>query len=306
MPLLASNQLRQFKEDGWLALPGVLGDALAASVRADIDEVMLTYDTTDGSVPLAPPGERSYRAVAIAERATLGALPVFAPVVQRVAELMAARSGGRPTFSFHHQHASRFEAGAAASAWHNDYEQYPQLDRDLLMCHCFYYPNGLDSTVGDLILQPRSHRVIMPRGRNQLGFDAEELPGSVTVDRLPPGSCVIVHSALLHGRRAKPGGENHPRYFTDVSYCQHRWDGVAHWPAYGIQNRPGVDTWGAVGGSLHGAVFEAHQRCGRDRTPLAIEYGIFNLDAFWDASQANEQQRAALRRQQRLSSGHRL
>ena len=51
----------------------------------------------------------------------------------RVRELMAASPAGRPTFSMHHQHCSRFEAGAAPSAWHNDYEQYPQLDRALLM-----------------------------------------------------------------------------------------------------------------------------------------------------------------------------
>ena len=88
------------------------------------------------------------------------------------------------------------------------------------MCHCFYYPNGLSGQVGDFILQPRSHKVVMPRGQNQLGFQDEELPGSVTIDDLPIGSCVIVHSALFHGRRAKPGGKDHPRYFTDVSYCQ--------------------------------------------------------------------------------------
>ena len=49
-------------------------------------------------------------------------------------------------------------------------------------------------------------------------------------DRLPPGSAVIVHSAVWHARRPKPGGERRGRYFIDVSYCQH---GVL-WPAYGV------------------------------------------------------------------------
>jgi hypothetical protein len=45
------------------------------------------------------------------------------------------------------------------------------------------------------------------------------------------GSAVIVHSALLHGRRAKPGGDPaKPRYFMDVSYCQ---PGPQRWPNYG-------------------------------------------------------------------------
>ena len=49
------------------------------------------------------------------------------------------------------------------------------------------------------------------------------------VNDLPPGSAVLVHSALWHARRAQPGGEDHPRYFADASYCQ---AGVT-WPSYG-------------------------------------------------------------------------
>ena len=59
-------------------------------------------------------------------------------------------------------------------------------------------------------------------------FGTENLPGSLVVDDLSPGSAIIVHSALWHARRPQPGGEEHPRYFIDVSYCQH---GVL-WPAY--------------------------------------------------------------------------
>ena len=79
--------------------------------------------------------------------------------------------------------------------------------------------------MGDLILVPRSQNTVIQRGRDLLGFQDDELPGSVTIDDLPEGSAVIVHSALIHGRRAKPGGEDHPRYFTDVSFCQHSRDG---------------------------------------------------------------------------------
>ena len=131
---LTAAEISTFEREGWLALPGILGAERSAHVRADIDEVMLDYDTTQGQVPQAPPGERSRRTIAIAEQPALGALPVFAPVVARVRQLMAASAGGRRTFSFHHQHASRFEAGAAASKWHVDYEQYPQLDRSRRLC----------------------------------------------------------------------------------------------------------------------------------------------------------------------------
>ena len=26
--------------------------------------------------------------------------------------------------------------------------EHTQIDRDLLMCHCFFYPSGLDGTIG--------------------------------------------------------------------------------------------------------------------------------------------------------------
>ena len=160
----------------------------------------------------------------------------------------------------------------------------------------------LDGQVGDLILQPRSHKVVMNQGNNLLGFEDEALPGSVTIDSLPEGSAVLVHSALLHGRRAKPGGEDRPRYFTDVSYCQHSLAGRAVWPSYGIQNRPGIDNWSETGGSLHAAVYEAHGRCGRGRSQLAIDNGIFDLSAFWGASSATPAQLAALEQRKRLSA----
>jgi hypothetical protein len=54
----------------------------------------------------------------------------------------------------------------------------------------------------------------------------------MVVDDLPPGSAVLVHSALWHARRAKPGGEGVPRYFADASYCE---AGV-QWPSYSRKN----------------------------------------------------------------------
>ena len=103
-----------------------------------------------------------------------------------------------------------------------DYEQTPQMDRELLMVHCFYYPNGLDGEIGDLMVLPKSHRSVMSRGAFSSIFRQEKLPGSIWFGSevaLPRGSVVIAHSALMHGRKQQPGGEpSKPRYFTDVSY----------------------------------------------------------------------------------------
>eukprot|EP01043_Picozoa_sp_COSAG02_P050701 COSAG02_NODE_5243_length_4508_cov_334.963484_4_plen_171_part_00 len=110
------------------------------------------------------------------------------------------------------------------------------------MCHAFVYLHGLTGEIGDLILLPGSHKTVMDK--NLMGdlFQQKPLPGSLSFGSeipLPPGSVVIVNSALVHGRRAMPGGEgSQPRYFTDISYCQH--SKSRHlWPSYEMFHKPG-------------------------------------------------------------------
>ena len=59
----------------------------------------------------------------------------------------------------------------------------------------------------------------------------------------PNGSAVIVHSALWHARRAKPGFVS-PRYFVDVSYCQR-----------------GKHRWTAYAGAKHSDIFKVRASC---------------------------------------------
>ena len=58
--------------------------------------------------------------------------------------------------------------------------QFPQVDRKLLMVHCFFYPNGLDGQVGDLMVQPRSQKVVMDRGRDVFGHLFGQLQNTST------------------------------------------------------------------------------------------------------------------------------
>ena len=151
----------------------------------------------------------------------LGLLTSEPKVMDRVEDLMTT------TFALHHIHASRQGTGTRASRWHQDYEQHPQTNRSHLMVHVFFYLNGLNGEVGDLLVLPKSHKTVT--ANNTFGmFDTEDLPGSLTFNNLAPGTAIIVHSAVQHARRPKPGGENNPRYFIDSSYCQ---TGVL-WPAY--------------------------------------------------------------------------
>ena len=134
---------------------------------------------------------------------------------------------GGSRFAMHHIHSTRFDTGADGVGWHQDYEQHPHTNRSHLMVHVFYYLNGLNGEVGDLLILPRSHDVVVQRDLRILG--TADLEGSLCFDDLEPGSAVVVHSAVWHARRPKPGAEDRSRYFVDVSYCQ---NGVS-WPAYG-------------------------------------------------------------------------
>ncbi len=123
-------------------------------------------------------------------------------------------------FAFHHLHSDRHTSDTKSKNWHHDYEQYPQTNRSHTMIHLFHYLNGLEGSVGDLVLLPGTHRLVMDK-KALTHFGDSSLPNEVVIDRLPPGSVVVLHSALIHARRAKSGDrEEKLRYFIDCSYCQ--------------------------------------------------------------------------------------
>ena len=97
----------------------------------------------------------------------------------------------------------------------HDYNAVPSIhDRETLSIHVFFYFAGLDGSIGDLLLLPRSQFTGTPvRGVGEI-FGTSDLPGSLTIDSLPEGSAVMLHSGLLHARRPKPGGG--VRHFVDA------------------------------------------------------------------------------------------
>jgi hypothetical protein len=196
--------LETFQDHGYAVFPGFLE-------KAEIDTLK---EAVDGHVA-AQPRRHAY----VDEQ--IGALTWHPRVGEMLDELM----GGQ--YVFHHIHAARHDAGTKGVAWHQDYEQYPQTNRSHLMVHVFFYLNGLNGTIGDLLLVPGSHR--FATDSHALTFlGTSDIPGAITVDDVPPGSVMIVHSAMWHARRAKPGGEDSPRWFVDASYCR---SGV-RWPSY--------------------------------------------------------------------------
>ncbi|MDX1933275.1 MAG: phytanoyl-CoA dioxygenase family protein [Capsulimonadales bacterium] len=208
---LSEAQAERFREEGYLIFPGFFDPTECASLKADIDR-------------LTDLRQRREKTPFLCEFPHLGPL-ISHP---RIMEIAGAVLG--PGFAFHHLHAVRQDAGTPGVCWHQDYEQIPQTNRSHVMVHFFYYLNGLNGTVGDLLFIPRTWKRVV--GNGDLCFlGTIDLPNMVTVNDLPPGSAVLVHSGLWHARRAQPGGEETPRYFADASYCQ---AGI-RWPSYGIR-----------------------------------------------------------------------
>ena len=210
--VLSDQEQQQFQEEGYITFPRFFDDAETQALKGGIDA--LEQARHDG------------QRLGTYEIPELGALLTHPKTMGVVEDVLG------PGFAFHHLHAVRQEAGASASNWHQDYEQIPQTNRSHGMVHVFYYLNGLNGEIGDLLFVPRTQNRVIDKGA--LSFlGTQDIPGTVVVNDLPPGSAVMVHSALWHARRPKPGGEGHPRYFADASYCQAgiRWPGYPHYPA---------------------------------------------------------------------------
>ena len=209
--VLTAAQKTRFDASGYLVLKGFLDRDARGRLEEEVDALATRRAA----------GERP----SVVHSRALALLTSHPRMIAIVGQLMGCRA-----FAMHHIHAARHDAGLPGVPWHQDYEQFPQSNRSHLMVHVFYYTDGLNGDIGDLLVVPGSQRSVVEGGALTL-FGTNDLPGSVTVDRLAPGSAIVVHSALFHARRAKPGGEGRRRYFIDVSYCQ---NGVL-WPGY-----PGV------------------------------------------------------------------
>lgn len=207
---LDADQLHQFDQSGYVVLPAFLDATEVAALRPEVDAwtdiVRAQRNRPERTRPQDKPPCIQL------ELPCHGQLIGHPRVMAITTQLMGTG------FAYHHLHTARHDPGTPGVPWHHDYEQHPQTNRSHVMVHFLYYLDGLDGTIGDLLVLPRSHKTIADRNLGVLGQG--DLPGMVVVDAIPPGSAVLVHSALWHARRAKPGGENRLRYFVDCSYCQ--------------------------------------------------------------------------------------
>ena len=215
---LNATQLSAFADRGYLVLSSFLPSELVATLKPEVDR-WVDGGLLDEATAYCLKGLRQPPPVMELELGEHGWLIGYPPLMAILAQLMG------PIFAFHHLHSSRHDSGSADKNWHHDYEQYPQTNRSHMMVHVFHYLDGLNGTIGDLVVLPGSQQIVAEK--NALSrFGAMPLPGEVAIENLPPGSTVIIHSGVFHARRAKAGGEGQPRYLIDCAYCQ----GGVRWP----------------------------------------------------------------------------
>ncbi|WP_246150424.1 phytanoyl-CoA dioxygenase family protein [Streptomyces qinzhouensis] len=210
-------QLSEFGEKGFLVLRGLLPAPFTERLKREVDHWVdsgLRQRSIDACLhPDRCPVPESVEL----ELAAHGELAVFPPLL----ELLEEKELLGPSFVFHHLHSDRRPAGAPGKAWHHDYEQRPQRHRRLPMVHALHYLQGLRPGMGALALMPGSHHEIAEKDARS-GLGTAVLPGEVLISELPPGSTVLLHSALFHARRAgaAPAAGDPGRYMIDASYCR--------------------------------------------------------------------------------------
>ncbi|MFF1903645.1 phytanoyl-CoA dioxygenase family protein [Kitasatospora sp. NPDC058218] len=210
---LGAAEREQFADSGYLVLPGLLPASFRNRLVSEVDRWVDDGLRARSIASCVDPDTYDAPPVLELELPGHGELLTHPVLMRLLSELMGA------PFVFHHLHSDRQSPGVTGKPWHHDYEPNDRSEPSLLMVHALHYLGGLDETVGSLAVLPGSHRE--PAGKTALAhLGTAELPGEVVIDRLPPGSTVLLNSALFHARRPAPGKGDRPRYFVDASYCQ--------------------------------------------------------------------------------------
>ncbi|MFD4658663.1 phytanoyl-CoA dioxygenase family protein [Kitasatospora sp. NPDC058444] len=208
-------QVRGFSERGYLVLPGWLPHGLVERLAREVDFwVDAGWRQRSIDACLRPADTAAPRVVEL-DLDAHGELAVHPPLL----DLLARAELLGDSYVFHHLHSDRRPCAGGGKSWHHDYEQPAEGGRRHPMVHALHYIRGLRPGMGALVVLPGSHREHLGKDAHcHLGTD--EIPGETLIDDLPPGSTVLLHSALFHTRRAPAVPEAGRRYMIDASYCR--------------------------------------------------------------------------------------
>ena len=122
---LTQEQIEQFLEEGYCALPGLIPPELNNRLRAEMDRRASDANGARGGSTL-----RGRHVVNYKELGMLCSLPM---VVEKLKQLFKAYGNGETEMAMHHIHANRQLPGVASSNWHRAPrdQQFPLLTLSL-------------------------------------------------------------------------------------------------------------------------------------------------------------------------------
>jgi ectoine hydroxylase-related dioxygenase (phytanoyl-CoA dioxygenase family) len=225
IPMLQSNQIEQYRRDGFLALPDVLSPARLSEACAVIDEfVEQARERTedDSTFVLEPSHSRETPRLARINQ-PVKAHPIFErimrsdEVLERVADLIG------PDIRYHHSKLNMKTASVGSPVeWHQDFVFFPHTNDDVLAVGI-----ALDDCTpenGCLLVIPGSHRRPI-LDHHQDGVFVGGVPSSlpeVAMDKsvaviVPAGGMSVHHSRTLHA--SAPNRSSKPRRLLLIEYA---------------------------------------------------------------------------------------
>jgi hypothetical protein len=224
MPLTRA-EIERYRDEGYLALPGLIPPARLARYVASFEEVVersRALEANGGGYHLAPDAEgrpqpgllHKVQGVCVVEPWVLE-LAREPELLDRVQSLL-----GPDVDVFGTKFFPMSTRGATSTGWHQDNHYFgTQSER---VVSCALYLHATDRENGCLRVAPGSHRAgelaAHARGSGQMAHgDWTEVEEERAVDlACPPGTAVLFSANLLHGARANASGR--PAYRTAWHY----------------------------------------------------------------------------------------
>jgi ectoine hydroxylase-related dioxygenase (phytanoyl-CoA dioxygenase family) len=223
--MLTSQQISDYRREGYLAVPEVVPGATLARVRAVVDEFVeqsrqMTKDDT--MFVLEPSHMRDSPRLARINQ-PVKVHPMFDQIMRssEVLDCVAAMIG--PDIRYHHSKLNMKTAGVGSPVeWHQDFVFFPHTNDDVLAVGI-----ALDDCTPDngcLLVVPGSHRgPILDHHQN--GVFVGAVPASlpdVAMDKavpviVPAGGMSVHHSRTLHA--SAPNRSSKPRRLLLIEYA---------------------------------------------------------------------------------------
>ena len=207
--VLAPAERERYVEDGYLVVPGYIGPAWLARLRAvvaDKIEASRALTASDDQFDLAPdhsaarPNIRRLRK-AVDQHPELWAFATDRAVVDLVADLLG------PDLRFHSGKLNfKWSAGGDAVRWHQDIQAWPHTSFSVLTFGV--YLEDTESAQGPLTAIPGSHRgPLFDQFDDQGGWTGAVMPGDVATLPTekavelggPAGTVVLLDCRVVHG-----------------------------------------------------------------------------------------------------------